>query len=266
MKKKINMVGGGFQHDICSSAGSTPKLIEWVKFNHTAPISIHIDHAIIKQSVNKNKKNYAWLSESKTINRGLYENCLRNISYLEDNFELIFTHDESLLPFSSKFKKVICNARPWVKDYGIHQKNKLVSMVASNKVMCEDHRYRQKMIFKYKNKLDLFGRGYKTIPTKEVGIKDYMFSVAMENGTYPLMYTEKITDCFAMGTIPIYYGTESIGEVFDTNGIIKLTENLKLEELNQDLYQSKMDSIKNNYEITMNLPTAEDYIYENFIK
>ena len=139
-------------------------------------------------------------------------------------------------------------------------------MVASNKVMCEDHRYRQKMIFKYKNKLDLFGRGYKTIPTKEVGIKDYMFSVAMENGTYPLMYTEKITDCFAMGTIPIYYGTESIGEVFDTNGIIKLTENLKLEELNQDLYQSKMDSIKNNYEITMNLPTAEDYIYENFIK
>ena len=104
MKKKINMVGGGFQHDICSSAGSTPKLIEWVKFNHTAPISIHIDHAIIKQSVNKNKKNYAWLSESKTINRGLYENCLRNISYLEDNFELIFATalphgQEHCLPF-----------------------------------------------------------------------------------------------------------------------------------------------------------------------
>ena len=132
--------------------------------------------------------------------------------------------------------------------------------------MCEDHKYRQKIISKYKNKLDLFGRGYKTIPTKDVGIKDYMFSVAMENGTYPLMYTEKITDCFAMGTIPIYYGTDSIGEVFDTNGIIKLTDDLNLESLTSEIYYSKIDSIKKNYEITMNLPTVEDYIYEKYIK
>lgn len=266
MKQKINMVGGGFQHEVCSSAGSVPSLIEWVKFNHTAPISIHVDHGIIHQSVDKTKKNYAWLSESKTINHELYKWCIENISFLEDNFELIFTHDKSLLPISDKFKMVICNARPWVKDYGIHQKNKLISMVASNKVMCEDHKYRQKIISKYRNKLDLFGRGYREIPTKDVGIKDYMFSVAMENGTYPLMYTEKITDCFVMGAIPIYYGSESIGEVFDTNGIIKLTDDLDLESLTSEIYYSKIDSIKKNYEITMNLPTAEDYIYEKYIK
>ncbi len=266
IKQKINMVGGGFQHEVCSSAGSVPKLMEWVKYEHTAPISIHVDHGIAHQKIDKSKKNYAWLSESKTINKGLYEWCVTNINYLEDNFELIFTHDKSLLPVSNKFKLVICNARPWVKDYGIHSKNKLISMVASSKVMCEEHKYRQQVVAKYRNHLDLFGRGYNDIPNKEVGIKDYMFSITMENGTYPLMYTEKITDCFAMGTIPIYYGTESIGEVFDTNGIIKLTDNLNLESLNSEIYYSKIDSIKNNYEITMNLPTVEDYIYENFIK
>ena len=57
---KINMIGGGFQHEICSSAGSVPKLVEWDKGSHNANISIHIDQAI-KQPVNKNKKNYAWL-------------------------------------------------------------------------------------------------------------------------------------------------------------------------------------------------------------
>jgi hypothetical protein len=57
IKEKINMVGGGFQHEICSSAGSTPQLIEWVKGNHSANISIHIDYGIMNNPVNKNNKN-----------------------------------------------------------------------------------------------------------------------------------------------------------------------------------------------------------------
>lgn len=266
MKQKINMVGGGFQHEVCSSAGSTPKLIEWVKDNHTASISIHIDYGIFNQKVDKSKKNYAWLSESKTINKGLYDRCIKNIVYLENNFDYIFTHDKSLLPISDKFKMVICNARPWVKDIGIHKKSKMVSMVASSKVMCEEHKYRQQIIQKYKNKLDLYGRGFNPIQNKDIGLKDYRFSIAMENGDYSLMYTEKITDCFAMGTIPIYWGCSDIGEIFDENGIITLTKDFKFENLTVDLYVSKLDSIKNNYEITMNLPTVEDYIYETYIK
>lgn len=266
MKQKINMVGGGFQHEVCSSAGSVPKLIEWVKGNHTAPISIHIDYGIMNQKVDKTKRNYAWLSESRTINGPLYQWCINNLNYLEENFEMIFTHDRNILNLSDKFKFVICNARPWVKDLGIHKKSKLVSMVASSKIMCEEHRYRQKIVSKYKDKLDLYGRGYKNIKTKEEGIKDYMFSIAMENGTYPLMYTEKITDCFGLGTIPIYWGTPDIGKVFNTDGIIVLTDDFKISDLSQELYFSKMDAIKENFEITKNIPIAEDYIYNEFIK
>tara|TARA_R110002020_G_scaffold381800_1_gene592692 strand:- start:2160 stop:2960 length:801 start_codon:yes stop_codon:yes gene_type:complete len=266
MKQKINMVGGGFQHEVCSSAGSIPKLIEWVKGAHTAPISIHIDSGISNIKVNKNKKNYAWLSESKTIIGGVYKWCINNLDYLNSNFELIFTHDKSLLPLSNKFKLVICNARPWVKECGVHKKSKEISMIASSKVMCDEHRYRQKIINKFKNKLDLYGRGFNPINIKDVGLKDYRFSIAMENGDYSLMYTEKITDCFAMGTIPIYYGSNDICEVFDSNGIITLNDSFKISDLNKDLYESKMSSIRKNYEITMNMQTVEDYIYENFIK
>jgi hypothetical protein len=35
----------------------------------------------------------------------------------------------------------------------------------------------------------------------------------MENHTYPIAYSEKITDCFATGTKSIYYGSEHIGDV-----------------------------------------------------
>jgi hypothetical protein len=265
-KQKINMVGGGFQHDICSSAGSTPKLIEWVKGNHTAPISIHVGSAIHNQPVNKNKKNFAWLQESKTIVPQDYDWVKQNINLIEDNFELLFTHDKSILRLSDKIKLVICNARPWVKNQELHHKTKLVSMIASSKIMCPEHQYRQKIIQKFRNKLDLFGRGFRQIQEKDLGLKDYMFSIAMENGTYSLMYTEKITDCFSTGTIPIYYGSSDIGEVFNPEGIITLDENFNIENLSLELYNSKLNAVKENFEITKHIPIAEDYIYKNFIK
>ena len=264
MKQKINMVGGGFQHDVCSSAGSVPKLMEWVKDN-SAPISIYIDYAI-KNNSDPNKECYGWLSESRTINVDLYEWCIKNLDHIVNNFKFVFTHDERLLSVSNKFKMVICNGRPWVKDYGIHHKTKLLSMIASSKVMCPEHKYRQEVVQKYRNSLDLFGRGFNSIPNKETGLKDYYFSIAMENGDYPLMYTEKIADCFATGTIPIYWGSKRISEVFDPSGIIMLTDDFDLKILTPDLYYSKIESVKKNYETSINFPTVEDYIYENFIK
>ena len=264
IKEKINMVGGGFQHDICSSAGSTPKLMEWVKDN-SAPISIYIDYAL-KNTSDPNKKCYGWLAESRTINPGLYEWCIKNLDHIENNFIFVFTHDERLLSVSNKFKMVICNGRPWVTDCNIYTKSKLVSMIASTKNMCPEHQYRRKIVEKYRNNLDLFGRGYNDIPNKEIGLRDYYFSIAMENGNYPLMYTEKIADCFATGTIPIYWGNKRISEVFDPNGIIMLTDDFDLNILTPDLYYSKIEAVKKNYETTINFPTVEDYIYENFIK
>ncbi len=45
-----------------------------------------------------------------------------------------------------------------------------------------------------------------------------------------------------------------------------LNDDFNIDNLNSDIYFSKIESIKNNYEITMNLPTVEDYIYKNYIK
>jgi hypothetical protein len=111
----------------------------------------------------------------------------------------------------------------------------------------------------------LFGRGFNPISNKELGLNQYRFSIAMENGVYPLMYSEKITDCFATGTIPIYYGTSMIYDVFNKEGIIMLDQ-FNINELSVDLYESKKDAIQENYEISIDMSVAEDYIYLNYIK
>ena len=264
MKQEINMIGGGFQHAPSSCGWSIPKHVEWIKGARTAPISIHIDYTI-KEPVDNSKKNYAWLSEFKTINRGLYEWCAENVEYLEDNFEYLFTHDDSLLELSDRFKSAITNCVPWVKDCNIHKKSKLASMVASSKVMCDEHRYRQEIIRKYTHQLDHYGSGFNHIETKEEGLNDYHFSVTMENATYQTAFSEKLTDCFATGTIPIWWGPD-VSHIFDGDGIIKLTDNFKVSDLTPELYHSKMEAIKNNYEITMRFPIAGDFIYLNYIK
>lgn len=264
MKQRINLIGSGFQHDVCSSAGSIPKLMEWDK-SFSSDISIYVDGGIISNNIPKTKKNYAWLAESKTIIPAVYEWCSNNITFLEENFELIFTHDLALLKLSKKCRLVICSAKPWIQNHKIHDKSKLVSMIASNKIFCKEHSYRQEIISRFRNNIDLFGRGYNEIPTKEAGLNDYYFSIAMENHTYPIAYSEKITDCFVTGTIPVYYGC-NLDTVFNSDGIITLNDDFKITDLTPELYYSKLNAVKDNFEIASKFQTTEDYIYENFIK
>lgn len=260
---KINMVGGGFQHTV-STNDMNPKFIEWVK-DHSAPISIHIDNGL-QLPINPNNKNYGWLCESKTIIPNIYTWTKQNVEFLKTNFIKVFTHDVELVSFSDIFQLTQCSGKSFLVNGEIYPKTKLVSMIASNKTMCTEHIFRQQMIQKYSSKCDHFGRGFRYLPNKEDGLKDYCFSIVLENATYPNMFTEKITDCFMTGTIPIYYGISNIGDFFDNNGIIRLDDDFKIEDLSFDLYYSKMDSVKNNLRLSIDLLTAEDYIYINFLK
>jgi hypothetical protein len=276
MKTKINMVGNGFT--ICSSALNTNKYVEW-KHDNTANISIHIDNGLFLQ-VDKTKKNYGWLAESSAIIPHLINRVIHNLGYFKENFEYIFTHDRRIIDIDpSFFKFILPNALPWIQNKKIYDKTKIVSFVGSSKTMCEGHLFRQQMIQKYKDTVDHFGTGFgnKELPFtfmldgkeesgKIIALKDYMFSIAMENANYDDIFCEKITDCFATGTIPIFWGTKNIGNYFDKNGIIFLDELTDLSLLTPELYYSKMDSIKKNFEIACNLLTSEDYMVVNYLK
>lgn len=263
-RQSLNLIGGGFRHSP-STSGYDALYVKWDKTNFQSPISIHVDKDI-QTLPNPDKINYGWLCESKTIQPGMYEWCKNNIEYLIQHFNKVFTHDVSLASIHNIFQLTQCSGKSFIEIGQVYPKTKLVSMIASNKTQCEAHRYRQKVISKFSQKCDLYGRGHNPIDDKAVGLKDYCFSITMENATYSNMFTEKITDCFMTGTIPIYYGIPNIGDFFNTEGIIVLNDDFNIEDLSFDLYHSKIEAVKENYRLANELLTAEDFIYTNFIK
>lgn len=52
--------------------------------------------------------------------------------------------------------------------------------------------------------------------------KNYKFTVAFENYSYPNYVTEKMTDAFYAGTIPIYYGDPKAAERFNEKAFINV--------------------------------------------
>jgi hypothetical protein len=116
-----------------------------------------------------------------------------------------------------------------------------------------------------KDKIDVYGRGINEIPNKEIGLKDYRFSFAVENDTYDTYFTEKILDCFATGTIPIYMGTKKVNEYFNEDGIIFFDGTFDLSLLTEELYHSKMNAIKDNYDRVQKYSVLDDWIFENYL-
>jgi hypothetical protein len=286
-KIKINMVGGGFQHDICSSALNTNKHIQWIRdrerpLDSSAEISIYIDNQIKlnPETHIPGKKNYGWLMESSAIIPHVINHVVNNVDLYRTRYKCIFTHDKNILKKSDIFKYVIPNAMPWIQNRKIYTKTKDVSIIVSNKNRpgVKGYEVRLNYLKKLLEKgIDHFGRGFKnelpwvykfngvTESGKLIGLKDYRFSFAFENDNYPGVFCEKLTDCFATGTIPIFWGNPEIGDFFDLNGMIIFNENLDIDSLNEDFYLSKMDSIRRNFELALNLPSSEDYIYENYL-
>ena len=205
--------------------------------------------------------------------------------WIEDNYDFvasrvdgIFTSDQRLtheVGPDGKFFYCLSNAAPWVMDRNIYNKSKDVSMIASNKGYTEGHQRRLRVVEKYVEKYgqdDLFGWGLgQELPLKEKsrGLRDYRFSFACENANYPTYFTEKLTDCFACGTIPVYYGTAGVAQYFNHEGIIFLDkdepwENIPWEKLTQEYYESKHIVIRENFEIAASMRVSEDYLYGNY--
>ena len=93
-----------------------------------------------------------------------------------------------------------------------------------------------------------------------------MFSVAIENASYETYFTEKVQDCFATGTIPIYYGAPDIGKFFNPKGIITLDDDFNVDLFTSEMYYDRLDAVKENLETVKNLLINEDYIYQIYLK
>ena len=136
-----------------------------------------------------------------------------------NEYEYVFTHDTILLNALPNAKPILWG-NVWCRSEN-PKKTKLMSMTSSDKALCDLHKERMRIARKYKDKIDVYG----TIDGGEFAdpidtLEPYMYSVVIENYIDNLWFTEKICNCFATKTIPIYYGARDIGDYFNTDGII----------------------------------------------
>ncbi len=267
MKHKINLVGNSFTHLTggnkgYSVHGKESKYVEWV-FDLSVDETVYVDQNINQAFTDKVEGvKYGWLLESKFVVPGISDEIKSNLEEYFNTFKYIFTHDKELLNLDSRFKW--CPAQGfWIQEPKIYQKNKMISMISSNKSFTDGQKNRLQWVERIGDQVDLYGRGFNEIDLKEKGLCDYMFSVVIENGIYESYYTEKILDCFATGTIPVYLGSPDIREHFNKDGIIELTEEF---EVSEEIYFSKMDAIKDNLERVKQIEVLEDFIYLNYLQ
>jgi len=253
-KVKLKRLGGSFSHAYSSTLWKTSQSIS---YTDQAKQSISIDHF--------EPATYAWLHESKSIIGHQYELAKKYTAELKNQYQKVFTHDKELIDSDPKFFKFVPACGYWIEDVKIYDKSKLLSFITSNKSMCPGHKFRLEWKNKLEGKCDLYGRGFKEVEKKEEALCDYYFSIAIENGKYDTYFTEKILDCFAVGTVPVYYGTNNIGKYFDMEGIIVLNDSFDPGTLTPELYYSMLPAIKRNYEKVKAYNTVEDWIYQYIV-
>lgn len=276
------MYGVGWPFDPRHSSNSTrrPRLFDWTDdpSEATLPVTVCLDGAL-RSGVELPGRKIAWIAESPATVawQRITWHMKADLDRILDAYEVLLTSDRSLCLLDPRIVYHPPGSNlPWIPEsqYGIHRKSKLCSMFASSKRMVRGHAIRHRFAEALRGSLDLFGGacgsprigGGGAHPDKGEGLLPYMFSVAMENCRVPFYYSEKITDCFATGTVPVYWGSDAIGEIFDTDGILSLDDDFDPRSLGRELYESMLPAIRNNLEIVRRLESADDVLYRRFIR
>jgi glycosyltransferase involved in cell wall biosynthesis len=202
-------------------------------------------------------------------------------------FDRILTYDEKLLTLPNAVfrnggyecvlnKSVHTREYPTLADtslFQIYPKSKKLSFITSNKTFTDGHRFRVSCVESLRTSglpADVYGVGYNPIPAKIDGLKDYRYSVAIENGVYQNYFTEKILDCFLTGTIPIYRGCPNLGEFFNLDGVIVFDTREELLDivayLQNNEYSIDSSIIQDNFNRALNYQYDNDTVYRKFLQ
>jgi hypothetical protein len=267
---KIPLRDKHFSHCIYSNNPLPPtsfsKYIEWKRIEaHEGDENTVYTDSCLEEC----KGGIGWILEPYELDSKPYNYVINN----RDKFKEIWSHDREFI------NKVNGTYVPyggcWINraDFAIHPKTKNFSIIASGKRLTTGHYIRHNIVAAAGSNIDVYGRsflntpGYNEIKNKIEGLKNYRFHFAIENCKKDTWFTEKLIDCFVTGTVPIYWGSSTISEFFNTDGIIMFDNLLdlkqKLKLCTPDYYERKMPAIKENFELAKKYLLAEDWIYNN---
>ena len=223
--KEHHTYGPGFFQDRCPA--------------QSKHIDVYYDLAVQDCTKENANRQIAMLLEPKSMIKDAY----LFVGAHSDYFRYIFTHDSFLLQFDHA--KELNWGNVWLTTDS--PKTKGISICTSYKNWCPLHYARLEIAKWYEDRpeVDVFyGDWNDNKPTYEAKdyLEHYKFSIIIENDIDDYWYTEKILNCFATKTIPIYVGARKIDERFNPVGIIHLKDWNDVYSKVEQLYKIGLDS------------------------
>ena len=272
MKKFVSIRDNSFGHVPISNSPTIPlpgieSPIEWDRTSPVTKDTIYTDEFI--RTAPEGAR--IWLIEpNPPLRRWVRENQAR--------FSEVWTCDREDLE-EIPHARLLPHAGCWIapSDRRIWPKSRGVSTIASIKRGAGGYNLRHLAIRAFPQ-IDAYGTEYTQLPgvhhqDKIAALRDYRFHLVIENCRRDYFFTDKLIDCFVTGTIPIYWGCPSIGDFFNTKGMIQLPGPNPLEPLGQflattiwcDAYGETEKAIAYNFERAKKYVLTEDTIASHLI-
>lgn len=167
-----------------------------------------------------------------------------------DRFSMVITWDDDLIDDEKFVKFHYPVMYKMKKEIVPFQEKKLLCMICRNKSSDypdEIYSLRRRAIEHFENsgEFDLYGYGWEgagllcyqgSIPDKYKVLREYRFSLCFENTQNINGYiTEKIFDCFHVGSIPVYLGASNVTDYIPKECFIDLRDFKSFDDLHQYL-------------------------------
>lgn len=264
------------RHSRHAPFGHEGKYFFWDRYNYGLDTHFYGPEAMTG-TLGKPAVKYGMLTESRTIVPKDYEVFHRNRG-LEKDFRYIFTYDDRILNEIENARFYPVAAGIWnseMREGRYREKDRDLSILSSDKVMCALHRFRLELarLCKREGLADTFGRfdggGY--VEKVDETLNRYRFSMIIENDVSDYYFSERLTSCFAAQTVPVYLGARRIGDFFNTDGMILLgsadleeAESL-IAECTRERYEAMLPDVLDNYERVKEYVNMQDYLYEHYL-
>jgi hypothetical protein len=255
--------------DHAESAGSPYKNIHlpflWERnFNDLSrDENIFFTDSTLHQSFELNHNNkILWALESPAI---IADKTKKEILANHHLFKKILTHDDDLLSLPNAIHFPVGGCWIYENDCQVYQeKINRASLIISPK----QYSYGQKLrhLIADESLTDNFGSNYQTLDYKLDALKKYKFHVCIENHRNNSYFSEKLIDCFATGTIPLYWGCKKLDKFFNTKGIIEVDNYFEMKFILKNLDSIQIDDkiIKENFELSKEFWLPEKRILKLF--
>lgn len=233
--------------------------IEWDASGAARPVMVFTDLDLGRAVEYPDAVKIAWMIESPQVTRRQYRWLAANAGL----FDAVFT-------FSGKLLAAISNGlfcplgSSWIEPqhWGVGAKDAGVSLIASEKRSLAGQRLRHRIVRSLGHRIDsIVGRGYRPVESKIEALGRFRYSIVVENCREDWYFSEKLIDCFACGTVPIYWGCPDIGRFFNPHGVIPFRNRWQLrsilKNIGEDDYQRRLGAVRDNLERARPYSTIE---------